>query len=78
MGVVGCYHLGRRKRTEKFQLKGCRRRRSSHCQEPSRRQKRRGLCERLLGRFVCCISLFVCGLCLEKFSRTRKELNFNK
>ena len=22
MGVVGCYHLGRRKRTEKFQLKG--------------------------------------------------------
>ena len=21
MGVVGCYHLGRRKRTEKFQLK---------------------------------------------------------
>ena len=34
MGVVGCYHLGRRKRTEKFQLKGCRRGRSSHCQEP--------------------------------------------
>ena len=22
MGVVGCYHLGRRKRTETFQLKG--------------------------------------------------------
>ena len=34
MGVVGCYHLVRRKRTEKFALKGCRRSRSSHCQEP--------------------------------------------
>ena len=26
--------LGRRKRTEKFELQGCRRSRSSHCQEP--------------------------------------------
>ena len=34
MGVVGCYHLVRRKRTEKFELKDCRRSRSSHCQEP--------------------------------------------
>ena len=34
MGVVGCYHLVRRKRTEKSELKGCRRSRSSHCQEP--------------------------------------------
>ena len=34
MFVVGCYHLGRRKRTKKFELRGCRRSRSSHCQEP--------------------------------------------
>ena len=26
--------LGRRKKTEKFELQGCRRSRSSHCQEP--------------------------------------------
>ena len=121
--VVGCYHLGRRKRTEKFELRGCRRSRSCHCQEPlavasrvfpditpyvsggelkgvqsefkgaqgelkgvqselkgaqgeqklklrakesdkskvrrGRRQKRRGSCERLLGRLVCRSSLFV-------------------
>ena len=24
MVVVGCYHLGRTKRTEKFELRGCR------------------------------------------------------
>ena len=34
MFVVGCYHFGRRKRTEKFELRGCKRSRSSHCQEP--------------------------------------------
>ena len=34
MGVIDGYHLGRRKRTEKLELKGCRRSRSNHCQEP--------------------------------------------
>lgn len=31
MGVVGCYHLGRRKSKKGFELNGYRR---SHCQEP--------------------------------------------
>ena len=35
MFVVGCNHLGRRKSTEKFELRSCRRSRSSHCQEPA-------------------------------------------
>ena len=46
-----------------------------------RRLKRRGLCERLLGRFVCYSSLFLFVRLLfvpGEDSRKRKELNFNK
>ena len=111
--------LGRRKRTEKFELQGCRRSRSSHCQEPlagaSRvfpditpfvrgselkgaqgeqklklhakesdksklRERRRHERRRLICANGCWGGLFVVAvcLCMEKSSRTRKELNCNE
>ena len=120
---------GRRKRTEKFELQGCRRSRSSHCQEPlagasrvfpgitpfvsggelkgvqgelkgvlgertevksacegvrqEQSKKRKAPEEKTEGKICakCCwCGLFVAAvcLCLEKSSRTRKELNCNK
>ena len=114
--------LGRRKRTEKFELQGCRRSRSSHCQEPlagasrvfpditpfvsggelkgvqgelkgvlgertevksacegvrQEQSKKRKGARRLKETFVRMVVGAVC-LCLEKSSRTRKELNCNK
>ena len=114
--------LGRRKRTEKFELQGCRRSRSSHCQEPltgvsrvfpnitpfvsggklkgvqGERTEVKSACEgarqeqckkwkapedKTEGEVCangCWCGLFVIAvcLCLEKSSRTRKELNCNK
>jgi len=114
--------LGRRKRTEKFELQGCRQGRSSHCQEPlagasrifpditpyvsgselkgvlgegtevksacegvrqEQSKKRKAPEEKTEGEVCangCWCGLFVVAvcLCLEKSSRTRKELNRNK
>ena len=114
--------LGRRKRTEKFELQGCRRSRSSHCQESlaeascvfsdrtpfvsggelkgvqgertevksaregarQEQSKKRKAPEEKTEEEVCVngcwCGLFVVAvcLCLEKSSRTRKELNCNK